>query len=54
MHDLIIENAQIVDGSGAPARSGSLAVDEGRIAPIGNDLGPARETVSCSTPTRRR
>jgi N-acyl-D-aspartate/D-glutamate deacylase len=45
MHELIIENAQIVDGSGAPARSGSLAVENGRIAAIGDDLGPARERI---------
>jgi N-acyl-D-aspartate/D-glutamate deacylase len=45
MHDLIIENARIVDGSGAPARSGSLAVENGRIAAIGDDLGPARERL---------
>jgi N-acyl-D-amino-acid deacylase len=40
MHDLVIENATIVDGSGAPARAGSLAVKDGRIAAIGTKLGP--------------
>jgi N-acyl-D-aspartate/D-glutamate deacylase len=49
-HDLVIDNARIVDGLGRPARDGSLAVDGGRIAavsgdPAGRDLGSARERV---------
>ena len=28
MHDLIIRNARIIDGTGAPAFSGSLVIDE--------------------------
>ena len=45
MHDLLIRNADILDGTGAPQRPGDLAVAGGRIAAIGRDLGPARETV---------
>jgi N-acyl-D-aspartate/D-glutamate deacylase len=45
MHELIIENARIVDGTGAPAHDGSLAVANGRIAAIGQDLGPARQRI---------
>jgi N-acyl-D-aspartate/D-glutamate deacylase len=45
MHELIIENARIVDGTGAPARDGGLAVAHGRIASIGQDLGLARERI---------
>jgi len=45
MHDLVIRNALIVDGTGAPAKGGDLAVDGGRIAGIGRDLGPAQQTV---------
>ena len=45
MHDLLIENASLIDGSGAPARPGSVAVSEGRIVAIGDDLGPARERI---------
>jgi len=36
MHDLLIRNARIVDGTGAPARTGNLAVDGGRILPKGD------------------
>jgi N-acyl-D-amino-acid deacylase len=45
VHDLVIENAQIIDGRGGPARRGALAVANGRIAAIGADVGPARERV---------
>ena len=50
MHDLVIDNARLIDGLGTPARDGSLAVTDGRIAAIsddrrGGDLGGARERV---------
>ena len=50
MHDLVIHGARIVDGLGAPARDGSLAVAGGRIAavsrdPSGRDLGSAAQRV---------
>jgi len=48
MHDLVIENATIVDGLGAPARAGALAVKDGRIVALGADLGPARERVDAA------
>ncbi len=39
-YDLIIRGGTLVDGSGAPARAGDLAIDDGRIAAAG-DLGGA-------------
>ena len=41
MHDLIIRNGLIVDGTGAAARRADVAIDDGVIAAIGeiNDLG---------------
>ncbi len=45
MHDLVIENATLIDGLGTPALAGSLAVKDGRIAAIGKDLGAARNRV---------
>jgi N-acyl-D-amino-acid deacylase len=45
VHDLVIQNASIIDGSGGPARRGALAVRDGRIAAIGADVGAAREHV---------
>jgi N-acyl-D-amino-acid deacylase len=45
VHDLVIENARIIDGLGAPAREGGVAVAGGRIADIGTVLGAARQRV---------
>ena len=45
MHDLVIRNAQLYDGLGAPPRPGDLAVGGGRIAAIGAGVGAAREEV---------
>jgi N-acyl-D-aspartate/D-glutamate deacylase len=45
MHDLVIENATLIDGLGTPAKLGSLAVRDGRIAAVGDDVGPGRERI---------
>ena len=45
MHDLVIDEAVVVDGLGGPPRPGGVAVDGGRIVAVGGDLGPARERV---------
>jgi N-acyl-D-amino-acid deacylase len=45
MHDLVIKNAVIVDGLGAPSYTGDLAVSSGRIAALGDAVGEGRETV---------
>ena len=41
MHDLVIDNARIVDGTGAPARPGGVAVSQGRITAVGVAAGKA-------------
>jgi N-acyl-D-aspartate/D-glutamate deacylase len=45
VHDLVIDNANIIDGRGGAARRGALAVKDGRIAAIGEGVGAARERV---------
>ena len=45
MYDLLIRNAQVIDGSGSPAIRSDVAVRDGVIAAVGRVLGPARETV---------
>src|SRR5258706_2224293 len=46
MHDLVIEDARIVDGTGAPSRHGSVAVKDGRIVDVGGATGQlARERL---------
>ncbi|HYN26942.1 MAG TPA: amidohydrolase family protein [Burkholderiales bacterium] len=46
MHDLIIENATIYDGTGSAPQRGSVAVANGRIAEVGRVEGDARERVN--------
>jgi N-acyl-D-aspartate/D-glutamate deacylase len=45
MHDLVIRNALLLDGTGAPPRRGDLAVAGGRIRELGVVAGSARETI---------
>jgi len=45
MHDLVIENATLIDGLGTPARPGSLAVKDGRITALGDEVGSGRERI---------
>ena len=45
MHDLVIDNALVIDGLGTSARAGGVAVKDGRIADIGPDLGAAQQRV---------
>ena len=45
MHDLVIRQAEIVDGTGRPPFRASVAVAGGRIAAIGATVGSGRETV---------
>jgi N-acyl-D-aspartate/D-glutamate deacylase len=46
MHDLVIRGGSVVDGSGRPARTADVAIDEGRIAEIGDEVGAARRELS--------
>lgn len=44
-YDLLITNAQIVDGSGGAARGGSVAITAGKIAAVGEVTGTAARTI---------
>ena len=49
VHDLIIRGATIVDGTGAPARTGDVAVAGGRIVEIGDRIdGAAHREVDAN------
>ncbi len=48
MFDIIIKNGLVVDGEGAPAFKGDVAVKDGRIAAIGAIEGQARETLDAA------
>src|SRR5581483_5454869 len=45
MHDLIIKNAIVYDGTGMAPATKDVAVANGRIAALGAELGAARETL---------
>ena len=45
MHDLVIKNAAICDGLGGAPMHGAVAVKDGRIAAVGEDLGAARDVI---------
>jgi N-acyl-D-amino-acid deacylase len=48
MHDLVIRNGKIVDGSGKPAFNGDIAIDAGKITSAGGKAGPARREIDAS------
>src|SRR6476661_5504258 len=43
--DLLITNARIVDGSGAPSKSGSVGIRGGTIVAVGDVKGQAARTI---------
>ncbi|MDB5802873.1 MAG: Amidohydrolase 3 [Betaproteobacteria bacterium] len=45
MHELLIKGGTIVDGTGAPAYTGDVAVSDGRITEVGKVGGDAKRTV---------
>jgi len=45
MHDLVIRGGTLIDGTGAAARTGDVAISDGRIREVGRVSGPARRTV---------
>ena len=48
MFDVIVKGGLVVDGTGAPAFAGDVAVKDGRIAAVGKVEGEARQVVDAS------
>lgn len=48
MHDLVIREGTIIDGTGAAARKADVAISGGFISAVGENLGPAREEIDAS------
>ncbi len=48
MYDLIIRNGTIIDGTGAPGRAGDVAVQDGRIAAVGDVSGDATREIDAT------
>ncbi|MEW6033034.1 MAG: D-aminoacylase [Bacillota bacterium] len=47
-HDLVLRNATIIDGTGAPSRPGDVAVAGGRVAGVGLVGGKGRLELDCT------
>ena len=45
MHDLVVRGGTVIDGTGGPARTADVAVANGAIVAIGQDLGAAKRTI---------
>lgn len=49
MHQLVVRNAHLVDGTGAPGRDADLAIgDDGLVAEIGTHVGRGREEIDAA------
>ena len=45
MHDLVIRNGRIIDGTGGPRSTGDIAVDGETIVAVGDDIGAGRREI---------
>ena len=48
MHDLVIRNGQIVDGTGRAAFAGDIAIEGAKIAAVGGKAGPGRREIDAA------
>ena len=48
MHEIVIRGGTIVDGTGAAAFAGDIAVDGGKIAAVGGKAGPGRRVIDAN------
>lgn len=48
MHDLVIRNGTVVDGTGTPPRTADVAIDDGRVTIVGDVSDPGREEIDAS------
>lgn len=48
-YDLLIENARIADGTGAPLTKGAIAIKDGRIVAVGKIRGTSTNTIDAKS-----
>ena len=48
MHDFVLRNGTIFDGTGAQGQALDIAIKDGRISAIGKNLGPSQETLDAT------
>ena len=46
MHDIVIRGGTILDGTGAPAVTGDVAIEGDRIVAVGGTAGPAKRVIA--------
>jgi N-acyl-D-aspartate/D-glutamate deacylase len=46
MHDIVIRGGTILDGTGAPAVTGDVAIDGDKIVAVGGKAGPAKRIIA--------
>lgn len=45
MHDLVVRNGEVIDGSGGPRRMADIAIDGDRITAVGADVSAGRREI---------
>ncbi|TWS94967.1 amidohydrolase family protein [Reyranella sp. CPCC 100927] len=45
MHDIVIRGGLVVDGTGAPAFEGDVAIENGKLVAVGGSVGAGREEI---------
>jgi N-acyl-D-aspartate/D-glutamate deacylase len=48
MHDIVIRGGTILDGTGAAAFAGDVAIDGDRIAEVGSKAGPGKREIDAN------
>lgn len=48
MHDLVIKNGTLIDGTGAERRCADVAIDDGKITVVGNVTGAAKREIDAT------
>jgi N-acyl-D-aspartate/D-glutamate deacylase len=48
MHDVVIRAGTVVDGTGTPARTADVAIDDGRVTEVGRVDGAARRDIDAA------
>ena len=48
MHDIVIRSGKVVDGTGDAIRHVDIAIDNGLISAVGNDIGQGQIEIDAS------
>ncbi len=48
MHDIVIRSGKVIDGTGDQAQEVDVAIDDGLISAVGNNIGQGRTEIDAS------